>query len=101
MKTCSKCGKEKRINEFHKNKKTRDNHQYQCKVCQSNYHKSYQIDYRVKNNERKFVTTPQSKFCPNCRILLESSKFYRDKGKKDGLHSYCKVCTELKKKSAE
>ena len=32
-KQCSKCGKEKPINEFYRNVRSGDGHQYQCKVC--------------------------------------------------------------------
>ena len=36
----------------------------------------------------------KTKYCPSCKIGKNRSEFYRDKSTKDGLHSFCKVCVE-------
>lgn len=38
-KTCSKCGQEKDIEEFHRNKKSKDGRHWHCKACKSAYNK--------------------------------------------------------------
>ena len=35
----------------------------------------------------------ETKICPKCREEKPLEEFYRDKSKKDGRHSYCKICS--------
>jgi len=44
MKKCSKCGIEKPLSEFNKNKTTKDGFQFYCKVCR--------LEYRQNNKEK-------------------------------------------------
>lgn len=32
------------------------------------------------------------KICPKCTLLKDFSEFHKDKNRKDGLNSYCKLC---------
>lgn len=41
MKTCSKCKKEKPVNEFFKNRSNKDGHDCQCKKCHETYAKKH------------------------------------------------------------
>ena len=41
------------------------------------------FDYKIMLKEKK---------CRKCNILKPSQNFYRDKGAKDGLYTYCKKC---------
>lgn len=47
LKTCSKCKKEKNLNEFHKNKTKKDGYSYHCIEC----HKKYQRQHYLKNKD--------------------------------------------------
>lgn len=51
MKTCSKCNKEKDLEEFHRNNSRKDGRQGVCKPCRSVYHKSWYSD-PIKNREQ-------------------------------------------------
>jgi len=58
MKACSKCGETKEYSEFGKNSWTKDNFEYQCKVCKKTYYDSnkgkrasYAKKYKDNNKE--------------------------------------------------
>lgn len=59
MKVCSKCGEEKELEEFHKNKSSKDGLQSRCKVCVREYLKQwrennpeYMKQWREENKDR-------------------------------------------------
>lgn len=47
-KVCSKCGKQKTLNCFHKDKSTKDKLAFYCKLCR----KGKSVDYYIKNKEK-------------------------------------------------
>lgn len=58
LKQCSKCKKWKELNEFHKNKRSKDGHYCSCKECGKKYHEKnrekrikYLREYYKKNKE--------------------------------------------------
>jgi len=66
MKKCSKCGIEKPLTEFHKNKRKKDGHRSECKSCTKQYTAEYlarpeikerrkqqTAEYRAQNKERR------------------------------------------------
>ena len=48
MKKCTKCGEQKPLSEFYKNKKLKDGHQAHCKLCSAKYGKEW-----IKHNWEK------------------------------------------------
>lgn len=48
MKKCTKCGVEKNLEEFHRNKKSKDGRTFKCKECVRFYSKSYRKENREK-----------------------------------------------------
>ena len=46
MKTCTKCGQEKPLSEFYKNKNSKDGLRTQCKSCVSEYYKNKSDHYK-------------------------------------------------------
>lgn len=73
-KTCTKCGESKLLEEYYRDKKTRDGRTYTCKECVKEYRqrsdvkerrRNYLIEYRqrpgVKQKEREAVKKYQSK----------------------------------------
>jgi len=52
-KRCSKCGVEKDISKFGKDKNRKDKHNYQCKKCYKEYNSKWYQENREKNLERK------------------------------------------------
>jgi len=55
-KCCSKCGLEKAVNEFHKNRNNKDSLQYQCKDCANATMRKWNHD----NPERCAATAKKS-----------------------------------------
>jgi transposase-like protein len=64
MKTCTRCGIEKPIEEFYKNKNYKDGNSYECKSCNSERSKKYYLEntekaralnkkWRIENPERE------------------------------------------------
>jgi len=50
-KTCTKCGKEKDITAFPKDKNKKDGHAFWCKECFKHYHKIHSPNYYKNNKE--------------------------------------------------
>lgn len=54
-KTCSKCGTSKSLDQFHKDKSTKDGMQGYCITCQSLYHSQYRLENIVSQRLRNRV----------------------------------------------
>jgi hypothetical protein len=52
MKTCKKCGIEKPLEEFYKQKSAKDGHRTRCKVCTDEYTNEYNKKNRERLNEK-------------------------------------------------
>lgn len=52
-KKCTKCGEEKELNEFYKDKIRRDKHRVYCKKCEAPYYKKYYIRNLEKLNAQR------------------------------------------------
>ena len=53
-KRCSKCGEDKDLDEFHRNRTKKDGRQTFCKVCSIAHHKEYVSDPTVKETVRQY-----------------------------------------------
>ena len=71
MKFCSKCGKDKPLSEFHKNKALRDGYNNWCKKCRSEHSKT---DLHLKSYRRKY-------FIDNKKEILSKQKDYYEENK--------------------
>src|SRR3990167_2031200 len=91
-KVCKKCGEEKELCEFYKQKTTRDGYFSHCKQCDSNYHAG-----NYQKNKNKYVSggceIPNTKICPHCKIEKQINEFGINVGRKDGHQPYCKQCS--------
>lgn len=86
MKTCKKCGVEKDLSEFSKNKRKTDGLDPWCKKCSSDFNKQW----RLKNSYDGRIT--KEKLCYVCNNTKPASEFYNDKSRIDGLANKCKKC---------
>jgi hypothetical protein len=75
-KWCPKCGQWKLISEFHKNKRSHDDHASQCKLCAMARLEPY-------------------KWCSKCEQWTPISEFYKNKNNKDAYDGCCKLCTTV------
>lgn len=90
MKTCAKCGREKKDAEFYKNKSRKGGLSAYCKVCESGRQKKYNGTKRPAAKTRS--TVAGHRICTVCRREKTVSEFYKSSRIKDGLSSRCKVC---------
>lgn len=74
MKTCSKCGEEKPLNDFYKDKSRIDGHTYICKTC----HSIMTHKYRLENLD-KFTATSYKWRKKHPLRLRESRKNYTNR----------------------
>lgn len=75
-KKCSKCGEEKELVEFSKNKNTKDGYSYNCKACASANHRKWRQD-----NKGRIKEYMQSYREENKDRIKEQVKSYREKNK--------------------
>ena len=92
MKICSHCKINLPTSQFYKASNNKDKLQTICKACT----RKIQIVHEKKMLAREYVEIPESKYCPKCKTVKPSSKFTKDKYRKDGLKSMCKVCDRAK-----
>lgn len=82
-KTCTKCGEEKPLEEFSKNRKSKDGLRCRCKDCekQPQHLKKLVNHYPVASTK-----------CSKCGKKKDAAEFYVAPTMKSGLSSYCKKC---------
>ena len=73
-KICTKCGIEKDISNFRKEKRTKMGLQSQCKECEK--------EYRLKNREKQIIYMKQY-YKNNKEILSNNNKIYRENHKEE------------------
>jgi hypothetical protein len=83
VKICSKCKQPKEINNYRKEKASKDGYSCWCKQCFKNYTSSLNYIVSVAYQE-----------CSKCKILKDSSNFPKNRRKKNGLNSICKECSK-------
>lgn len=103
-KCCTKCGKLKPLDSFHKRRDDRNGRRAQCKDCESPRlkinRKNPQVLRRIKekrNLRRKFPkeTLPENmKRCTKCRHVKPVECFGNNKTRKDGRHPSCLDCAK-------
>lgn len=87
-KRCTKCGGEKPVSEFYKNKQAKDGLSLQCKGCAKSYYKG-----TVKTN-KDIAKKPDTKRCSKCGREKPVSDFTKNCSSKDGFYSSCKDCKQ-------
>lgn len=93
-KVCTKCKIEHPVENFYKNRTTKDGMDNQCMVC----HKEYQCP--TESNKQRNRFSPYEKLlvkeghckCTKCGIEKELSEFAKNKAKRSGRSSWCKLC---------
>lgn len=97
MATCRKCGEEKDLECFYKDKTSPSGRQSSCKECV----KENSRLNRIKRAEREPLTpAPEGlRTCSSCGEHRLTTEFYKDSSKEDGLRKQCKVCDKGKDKA--
>lgn len=88
MKKCTKCGEEKKLEEFSLRRNIPMGRASRCKACYSTWHKKH---YR-KLSLRVNIKIPKEARCYCCKETKKQTEFYKNRGNKSGLKSNCKAC---------
>jgi len=91
-KICCKCGLEKPLVQFSKNKNTKDGYQHICKHCRRKYDQEKRDLVRLEKKLKEESKDPTKKICTKCRIEKSIEEFYKSTKSKDGLCFRCKEC---------
>ncbi len=95
-KRCTKCGEEKELGEFHKNKKTKDGLNGWCKDCKAKHERKAREAMKERFAKRQPLTEKQmsmmKKTCPRCKEAKTFISFGADNSHKDGLVCWCRDC---------
>ena len=95
-KSCTKCGKEKPLSEFCKEKGGKDGIRSHCKVCRNKYHKKHQLENKaeidLRHKKHQLENPIEKKVCHSCKIEKDIREFIKCKDYKDGLSYKCKSC---------
>lgn len=93
MKTCTKCGTEKALEEFPIGKTCKDGREGRCRKCQSDYHKAwhaanssdpeYILNRRIKGRDAQRKVRDQGKIQ---RLTKEQQKAARDRERRVNSH---------------
>ncbi len=103
-KVCGRCGEEKALSEFSKDKRAKDGLQYRCKECSNaaNAPRYKALRERTKQDRKRREVEEaarESKVCPNCSEDLPLVSFSKNKSNRDGLQGWCKGCTTEKREA--
>lgn len=79
-KKCTKCGTEKALSEFGKDKKAKDGYKYSCKSCNKAYQKAYNKAY-LEANKDKIKEVKKAWYETNKDKIAENRKAYRQANK--------------------
>ena len=96
-KVCSKCGVEKALCEFNKNKGTRDGRLNRCKICDRELYRSYY------NNNRKSVIEQKRAYQEQNRVKINKRERLRRRSNAElRVADNCRrtICHNLKKQGA-
>ena len=93
-KVCTKCGEEKTLADFPKNKYGKNGRNSQCKVCNNLRIRKYpkKIPYQYTEEELKGKT----KVCSICKEEKDLTAYHHSKTGKWNRHSMCNECKRIK-----
>ena len=96
QKLCCRCKKWKDESLFHRNRRSKDGVDWQCKKCTR---RSYERTRKPGRRNLRFedrhrvVDQVKQKLCRKCTKWKNESEFYKNRAEKDGLDGQCKTCS--------
>jgi hypothetical protein len=88
-KVCTKCGVEKPLTEFYRDKSKKDGRRNICKSCDKEKDKLDKLNPPIKKD---YTCEDGMKICRKCLIKKPVSEFNKDKNSPDELYFRCKSC---------
>lgn len=92
-KLCKDCQQVLPIQDFHRNRRSRDGFAFYCRSCANERQEASRRRRGTSVQRRSPVPVPDgSKWCPDCGEVKPLAEFPRTKRSRSGVHSYCKPC---------
>lgn len=101
VRTCSKCGVEQKLTEFHVMPKRKDGYNTQCKICVRVVDNAHYWSNPERANKKRVKQRQQKqgvKTCSKCGIEKVLADFNFDCTRKDTRYPQCKVCFRISMK---
>jgi hypothetical protein len=92
MRMCSICNTEKPLDQFHKDKESKEGLTKRCKPCTSAYYKGYNAARKVAEAS----VDVRSKVCRDCHLEKPISQFGKKNNSLDKHNIYCKPCWRIR-----
>lgn len=96
MKLCTKCGIEKPLSGYTKDRSKKDGYRTECTDCKR---KAKATSYTI--NKARLLTdpklTPDTKVCHKCGLPKAKVEFRRNYSSPDGLYAHCKECSNIQR----
>lgn len=89
MRNCKRCGENKPLRLFSKDRQRKDGIAYYCKSCQSISHAERRKRWAKENN------IPDEMQCIKCEKTLPNTDFGKDKSRPKGIRPECKNCRKI------
>lgn len=89
-KRCSKCKRNKTLNNFAKGKCYKDGLHNRCRLCCKRRYESRKTDFEKRGGPDQSI---KRKLCKNCKMSLPISKFGICRSSKTGYYTFCKKCS--------
>lgn len=84
-KRCTKCGKSKPLDEFVKNKRSKNGHTNECRNCSNKIKREWRQSSRLVGNV----------ICKKCNQFKPPNEFRKSKRNKRGITGKCKKCLRI------
>lgn len=93
LKCCTKCGEDKPLDQFHKDKSRRDGYRDRCKDCIRAYQAEWLPRYVMQvQQQHADLVLPETKPCTVCGIDKPLIEYHKTPNTVDGVRPICKVC---------
>lgn len=92
-KLCKDCGQTRPIDEFHRNRRSRDGLAYYCKSCANERQEASRRRRGMQRQKKASFEVPEGlKWCPDCGEVKPLADFPKTPRSRTGVHTYCKPC---------
>lgn len=97
-KICSVCNENKLKSEFGTDNRLLEGITNKCTTCSNSYANANQRRLKEEREKNGGPSIPKCKTCPKCNERKESNQFFKKAHSANGLSSYCKECSRIRKK---
>ncbi len=91
-KQCTKCGQERELSEFSRDKYAPDGIKRSCRSCDKQQFLDWTANNKIAHTEEFYANRVGGKKCSVCKMILPFEQFNRQRESKDGRDNRCRSC---------